>query len=557
MIIDAATGLRPTAERHLRWLDAGTVQIGWKGHLYLPDCRAGEESIARLAGMLQDRDLCEIADLLSGVFGLLVFDAARDRWQITGDGAGLYKIFHDRRGAATSYLELVADRRIGPDGVDPRAAMTFLALGTTLAEDTFVGGIRKLQGDEVLSLSREHGLEIQKKRPAAAGAPAAEEVERQFAQTAQSLAGRRLSVDLTGGLDSRLVACLLREQGLAFETAVTGPTQSLDVIVAKRVASLLGTPLHVTGHALKSLEQDLFDVFMAGDGLTDVRRYHLSRQLALARMARGIEVIAHGGGGEAFRDQHFIQDFPFYGSRRSDIGRYMALRLEPARVPRRYLTDRAWDSLVEARTHALVRLTRHRAPTNDETYNRIYYLEKVPDFNGQIYANYINQGLDVVAPLLNPHLAHVAFAMSPWRRFFHGWHRAMLGRVRPDIAELATAEGFTASPRLGRKLLDLRAFAGTQLGRIGRKLGQRAIGRSLVHNVGAFAAYGDGFHARLRASAEFSGALESLKRAGLLRAALVPAAVLDAHLGRMLTLGLLLQYLDGRRPQSPVRSPPH
>ena len=80
-----------------------------------------------------------------------------------------------------------------------------------------------------------------------AGPDAGFTVERFFQELASSLAGLNVSVDLTGGSDTRLVAALLA-RSLPFECAVSGTADSSDVEIAGEVARALGRPLHVTIH---------------------------------------------------------------------------------------------------------------------------------------------------------------------------------------------------------------------------------------------------------------------------------------------------------------------
>jgi hypothetical protein len=154
-------------------------------------------------------------------------------------------------------------------------------------------------------------------------------------------------------------------------------------------------------------------------------------------------------------------------------------------------------------------------------------------------------GLDVVAPLLDYRIALVAIGMSPWRRFFHGWHRRVLTAHCPDLAVLPTAEGFSASSEPWRVLADLRAYTATQLQRAGKKASQRLTGRARFHIVGAFVADAPGFMSRLRASPHFALALKRLKAAGILAPGETGAALRDVHVGRAITLGMFLGEVEG------------
>ncbi len=107
---------------------------------------------------------------------------------------------------------------------------------------------------------------------------------------------------------------MLDREGLLFELAISGQPGTADTEIARQLAAAIDRRFRLSGHDLEGLDDAVVDTYRFGDGLTDVRRLHRDRQAALARRRRGVQVMAHGGGGEFFRDHYVIQDFPFYGS---------------------------------------------------------------------------------------------------------------------------------------------------------------------------------------------------------------------------------------------------
>src|SRR4051812_11017084 len=482
----------------------------------------------------------------AGVFGLFVHDKRRGGWQVAVDNAGLYKIFHDDRSASTSFLALARARRTGRADLDLPVMLEFLAQGQVLGPRTFVAGTDKLPGREVLELPADGSPARRRAKALPDAVPGGTRtVLDRFAALARSLEGRALSVDATGGFDSRLVLCLLGERGLPFELATSGRPGIPDAEIALTIARLLGRPFHLAGHDLGDLDAELVLTFRAGDGITDLRRFHRDRQHALARLARGVEVIAHGGGGELYRDHSFVQDFPLYGSRRVNLERYYDLRVAPVALPPAVLTPAGRELLALARSSAMARLRGCLAPTNNETYDRVYFLLRSPEHFGQHCTNYVNMGLDAVAPLLDYHSALAAVGLPPWERFFHGWHRRVITAHCPRLAALPTADGFSASGEPAWMLRDAWWYGATQVRRVAKKASQRLSGRSRFYNVGAFAADAGDFTARLRASGHFATGLERLKAVGILAPDATGDDLRDIHVGRALTLGMFLGEVEG------------
>jgi hypothetical protein len=545
MLIDTTTRPDGLAETGLRWRSGARLVVGWKGHLYIPGETAGDDSIAHLIAQLESGEsLDQLMGELCGVFGLFVHDRVHGGWQIAVDNAGLYKVFWDERGCATSLLELTRARSTHFDGLLPAALIEFLAHGAIYGPDTFVAGVRKLGGDELLEL------------PAAGGPPRSlrkrleepnfdgQSVVAFFAPLARSTAGLKVSADITGGFDTRLITCLLYKAGAELETTIAGMADAEDVRIAAEIARLLDRPFFVTPHDLSRVEEELPQVFHDGDGQIDCCTFHRLRQHCLARLARGVQVISHGGGGELYRDYYSSQDFPRYGSSVVKFERYYDLRFAPVSIPRHYLTRQGAALLAQVRPRTLAKFTEYKAATNNESYDRVAYFVRFSEVWGRTYSNYINLGLGVVAPFCDWRNVHAAINLPPWRKFRNGWHRQVLTAHCPKLAALRTTEGFSASTELRHLLPDIAGYLGMKSLRLARKASQRLLGKTLFDTQGAPTVNEPGLIPAARASGAFPLALDALKGGGLFAPDLKPEDIQDKYVGRVLTLGLFLRHIE-------------
>jgi len=551
MLIDAAGALALQDDPTIRWQSTPSHTIGWKGNVLLPGHPAGAPTIAHLLARLAVTELDEIYPDLIGVFGLFVLDREDNSWTILGDHSGLYRIYYSQQAVSTSFLELARRAMAAGGAIEPKAVVEYLTIGGHFGRQTPVAGVTKLRRDEVLSIRPGHSPAITREAKRFAPHDGDDEsyVGRHFDLLAQGLAGRRVSVDLTGGFDTRLIACLLARRQLPFEFALGGMRGSNELATASRVAAAFGRDLHFLEHDVSRLEEDLRAVFVCGDGLTDISRFHRDRQLCLSRLARGIEVMVHGGGGGFFQDTYMAHDFPLYGSRSVNLERYYRLRLTPVALPSRQLTTTALALQKTVEHEVIERMTRCRETTNNRTYERIGFDYRAPEAYGVTFSNYINMGLDVVAPLLDWRMVQVATRMSPWRRVFMMWHRRMITRECPAIAELPTADRFTASSRPRRVLAELGNYGRVQISRVGRKLGEHYLGRSLFLEVGQMADdVTPGYRPGLRKSALLQRAVTTLKERDILAQSLEIDAIREVHVGRILTMGTLWRHLEGERP---------
>ena len=542
MLISPTSEPENLGEPGLEWWSNERWHIGWKGLFYWPGEKAGAASAIRLARELEHRSLAAVACELSGVFGLFLLDRESRQWSIMVDNAGLYRVFHDEDVASTSFLDLLAHRREGRgNDIHLDGLLDYLAHCAVFEGKTPIEGVAKLQMDEILRIDRDGSLTLERK---AVPAPDVKgDIETYFADLAIALEGRRLSVDLTGGFDSRVVACMLHANKASFDGAMTGFTESDDSRSARAVAAEMGCEFHFHVHDISMLEEDIPLVFRGADGATEMARFHRDRQNNLARIARGVEAIAHGGAGELFRDHNYVQDFPFYGSSKSRIERLYDLRIRPVPLPAEYFSAEARAAHAGIKPRAIAILEKHVRATNNETYDSIYFHVRSPDMYGPTYSSYINMGLWVAAPMLDRRNANLAIGMDPWKRFMQGWHRQMITGNYPKLATIRTDEGFSASNRTRDKFADLWTYGEIQTGRVGRKLTERYLGKSLFHRVGAFTADPPDYHAKLRASGYVALAIKRLQEADILATDLDPASIRPIHVPRILAMGLLADHI--------------
>lgn len=530
--------------------ESSRFSIWWKGHLYLPPLTAGATSVAVLARRLADRPLAAFCHRLRGVFGLVVWDRRDEEWHAAVDNAGLYRLFFDDLGRlGGSFLEIAAARGAQAADIGTDRLVEFLLHGCIYAPRTLLPGVRRLRAHEILRLRTRQdrtSIDIEPKRfpvPDAAR-PFAEVLSGHAEDLARSLAHDRLSIDLTGGFDSRLVASLLRTRGLGDEAAMTGEPQSVDAALAGQVATVLGLPLHVHRQDLDRLEQDMPRLLVESDGLVDVAKIHRDWQAAHARRARGATVLAHGGGGELLKDFYFHHEFPFYGRRAASLERLHDLRIAPMPLNDAQLTPAAQQQVRDCRAGIVTRLEALREPTNHATCDRVFHGFRLPEFFGGHFSTYVNLGVSVVAPLMDREVAMAAAALSPWTRMMEGQHRRLLHELWPGAAALPTTSGYSASWQPARVARDMLGYGSNEVRRLVNKLGQRHLGRAPFPRAGALDTDARDFGRRLRELPAFHAGLAQLKERGIYLRDLDPSAVRSHELGRILTLGLCFAHLE-------------
>ena len=520
--------------------------ICWRGLIFRDGARAGSETIGHLAQDLVRQDLRELCHSLRGVFVLFVFDRRIKLWQVAVDNAGLYHAFHDGFVASTSFLELLAEPRHACASPSLPAFVEFLAHDGVFWGRTPVEGITRVAANEIVELrpptlgGARSAILRQKLLPAAGAVDEAGFVAH-YAHLAAALTGRRVSLDLTGGLDSRLTACLLSEQALDFETAIVGRPELDEVVIAGRAAQALDRPLHITVHDPSALEDELPEMFRQCDGLSDVLAYHRSWQLSCDRLRRGVEVVVSSVGGELYKDFWWLQDWPWYRSVWSNFARLYDLRIHPVSLPGTYLSAAATVAYRDLRRRTLEGFERLCAQYNTESYDNVYFFYKMPQAAGCFATATVDQGLEVTAPFLDYDNFLFGAGLPRSRRFLNRFHREMLSSRCPKLACLITTTGVSARKGAGPLFTDLAGYTSNLSRRLVRKVGERVLRRRWM--AAADPASPD-IAARTRRSARFRQAVQDLKQADVLHPELADDDIRDGDIGRILTLGMLVSHLS-------------
>jgi asparagine synthetase B (glutamine-hydrolysing) len=517
-------------------------ELAWRGVAYYPGKRPGPAAIAAALSGAGPDPMVDTARYLRGNFFLSIRDVVNGRTVAFTDSGGMFDAYVSGARVATSFIQLAETIGARRGDVDPAAVVEFLDLGKVYEGRTLLKDIRRLLPGTVYELrDGEQPLVHHLGMPGIDASPAVGFTLQQFfEELAASLAGLNVSVDLTGGSDTRLVAAMLA-RSLPFECAVSGTANSSDVEIATEVARALGRPLHVTIHDLSDVGDVAGELFEAADGISDLLTWHRLRQFARERADRHIDIAVGGIGGEFLKDYFWLIDFPFYRSRALHLERVFDARFRSVAFPRRLLADRFVRHAADVRPRILTAMRQRRMATNTETYDRIYYemrMAVVAAHAISVNDNYV----PFVAPLLDPAVVRLGYSLPRRDRVFNRYHRRLITDASLAVARVPSSDThitrMSLSSRPRDELRDAPAYVLDKIRRLATKVGQR-FGMS-----GGYPPLDDqGLIPAARSSDAFQRAVESLVSGGVLS----PAArgdLPDRHVGTVMTLGMLFERLD-------------
>ena len=435
---------------------------GWivvKGQIF--DVRS-ETPLVDLEDLLQRFLAEDLTDLnrYEGTFALAAWDARKRQGWAVNDQTSMLNLYYGEQEDAGLYVSTNAislARALGL-GLDPYGVQEFLARNALLAPTTMFAGLRRVNVGEHIRYragTLAHGEHWDKYEPEAdyrsvreaAEAAAAVVVDRVARYAA--VAGGPVVCDLTGGLDSRLIATAADAAGLKPAVTVNGPLDREDVRIAHQLASAMqwdmkyfNTPLLWTAEITPDMRQELLYRTNGELPFTEVYHHLLSRP----QLAQEFDLHLMGGGGELLRYFPWSQEFFGIGRRRlASVNRLLDYRfLDVAPPPS--LFSQNWLPALRSRLGARIEAICREQPGTRTTQqlDAVYVWKRTN--HESLYMSATYDWLPSVAPLLSAGVVKAAVSM-PWKmRLTSQLQRRMIYVMSPRAAGIATVYGATAEP---------------------------------------------------------------------------------------------------------------
>jgi len=524
-------------------LDEDGYSLYWEGLLFVGGVPCGTESARAFVREVKKSGIQRACGVLKGVFFLLVRENISGASFALVDNSGLYHAFCSDRMISNSFLSLVKKEGLRSEDLDIDSVIEFLHFGYIYFNRTFFGPIRKLESDRIYHVpDGSDKVRVLKKSIPSIDEPIANEnggFLGYMESVSGSLKGSRVSIDLTGGIDSRLLGVVLNYFGLEFEACISGIDACEDIGISEKVARTIRSPWHWLRHWPEGLESDLQDIFLATEGLQDFLTYHRLFQMNQSRLGRGIEVMLSGAGGELYKDFWWLQDFPFYSRKSPDLEKLISYRIMPVEPDHKLLAPGPAERSRALRRELASSLGKFVLGTNTQTYDNIYFHYKVKEVAGRFLTSH-SSFLKCFAPYLDPEAVRIGFNLPRRKRFFSYFHRTLITGLNPSAAALPTTEGgISVSSKPACMAGDIYKYAKDKLKRLSIKIAQHSNRAAVQRGPDHPELFGLARRAdRTRVS------LELLKEKGILNKSLALEEVKDRYLGRMLSLHFLMQYAD-------------
>jgi len=505
----------------------------WEGIIFIKGVPSGVDSIKKFSNIMAEMGIEKACRFLSGVFFLVIQNKTDDRYYSLVDNSGLFQAFYSNTHISTSFLKLVQIENLKVDDLNKRSVVEFIHCGYIFFNRTFFKSINKIDGTQILSLSQERLSVLTKEIPDIFCEVEQEPFLTIFEKIAASLRNQNISLDLTGGMDTRLLAVVFNHFGLEFETAVSGVEGHPDVDISCIVAKKLGCKHSVTYHSIENLDEDIEESFNICDGLMDILEYLRLLQHQRNRANRKIDLMISGVGGEIFKDFFWVQDFPFYNKKHANIERLFNLRIRPIAPKHSYFSNEYVKRSKGFRNDFLRDLAFLLQNTNTKTYDNIFFKCRWKERAGRFTTNN-NKILKCYTPFLDIDLVRIAVNLPRRKRLKDGFHRRIIALLNPDVAKLRTSRrGYIGIIRYSFFLRDIIKYF-------------TVMGRRLINIFFPHSPDNPEIYRRVKESKVSQRYTEFLHDSRILNKEIDITCIDDEFLGRFVTLAKLVEVISDK-----------
>jgi hypothetical protein len=254
-----------------------------------------------------------------------------------------------------------------------------------------------------------------------------------------------------------------------------------------------------------------------------------------------VNLVISGIGGEFLKENMWVQDFPFYGRKKSNVGRFLRMRMLQFKCKNSYFAGdyRELNQTFESRV--IRDLGRYVMDTNTKTYDNIYYNFRMKTVASKFISS-ANHLFGCYSPLLEYDLVRYGFHLKRRERFFNRYHRRMITKLNAEVAKIRTAEGgISVSIEKAEMLKDIGKYFRNRCRRVTKVIGRKIFHKTYLQE----SAEHPELFKKIRQMNVTRKAISLLKQEGILDDRIEINDIQDHHMGNMISLALILSYLEG------------
>ena len=517
-------------------------QVYYKGLIYIPRITEGKESIIRFLDT-NSNDFLK-TECLRGQFMLIIYNILTKDYHVFGDNNGIEKIFHTEQNISDSLLELIDYNKFNTDDISYKKMFEFLFRGYVYDNQTLIHQIKVLKKEIVIRI-QDNKMQFLNKKINPFNSLPNSDIYGFFEDFVKSVGHLNITLDLTAGSDSRMLMALLELNNVNYKVAVAGISNHKDVVISKSIAHTLNKKWLHYEHDFdtvdkKSLVHEFQNIFIQTDGQISVIDSHRKYNYFNMLKSNNSDLHLSGVYGNIFKDHQWVQDFPFYSSKKSRIDKVISYRIAPIRYNEKKLSSRMSDYSKTYISELEKRLNTFKLTINTQTYDNIDCNYKLPVAVSTIAGMAYGCNLNTYEPFSEQEAIRIGYNLKRKMRFFNNFHRQTITKSCNKISSIRTDKGLTCSSNPYYVFTDIFVLFYDLSKRLLKQILRKLIKKTYFSKT----PNDSRIYRYFIETKEYQLTIEKLKQYDIINPSLDESILSDTDISRLYTIGLFIEYLE-------------
>ncbi len=439
--------------------ERGTMVVA-KGIIFDTRNHTPEVNWREFSAAVEQNDTQELLRY-EGTFACAAWDGTSRRAMVFHDQTSQLNVYYAHRdeGLYAASNALCLARGLGL-GLCPTGVQDFLAQGNCYSPKTVFNGLHRLQFGEVLSY-QDGQIDITRAWHPIGRNPRIRKRGEAVDELCDVIAdrcrryievsdGTRSVSDMTGGYDSRLVAAACSGLNTDFALTVNGPTEFVDVQIARKVSEACG--LELLNFDVASSQWATIDdqarqgILYASNGElppNEISRHFVTRP----RLAERFGLHFNGSGGELLRYYPWSQEFfSLLTNKPANLERALRYRYLPKKAPPTGIFSHDWYPDFESRLRQRIAGLFAEIPNaySTEQLDTAFLWRRT--VRPTAYLTSLFDLLPSVCPLLCAGVVEKAMSLDWKLRLTSRLQRQLIEKLNPRMAAVETSYGGLGTP---------------------------------------------------------------------------------------------------------------
>ncbi len=508
------------------------ITVYVNGFFYIRGCVSGKDSVLKLISFYRKNGFIPFRELF-GSYIIIFKDNSRDEILIFTDNSNMRSFFYNNEYISDDIFQIIEKNK--NSFFNQNAVLEYLKYGNIFEHATLIEDIKATKSTLLYKIAKNSIIEINKGIGDISEKSIYADIYQYFDDLTLALSNKKITMDLTGGYDSRMIFCALKNRIKDMHIFISGPDSAKDVIVAKNVAEKNDINIDCFNNNYKKIsEKDLLKAFDFSYGQLVFDFCFRLMDFSFYRKNKGYDLRITGDGGVLHKDWWWLQDFPLYNKSRTNLKKFYYQRVNYSRINYNVFS---YDFLEKIKSYDDVftsNLAKYVRKTNTQTYDFLYYYL----FGSKLSRNYniYSKILISYAPLWENEIVKLAYSLPRNERFYYNYIRRVTSHYDKKTSRLKTVYNMTASSDIEYKLLDIGGFMSDYVKKAIRMIKRKILNKNVKSDVDVY-----NIQKSIKDTNFFRESLEFMKNANVLRKDAEEKEI-DSTLGERI-LNIYLYYL--------------